>query len=338
MDAFHFSTHAIEGLRNFGAEDFSTLKNTLRNIQHVSALLNSAVKFQLPDNGQLIQGELRALPEVFRLPYPVIAVEFRVTQTSLLGQQPIKAMGESVSVSSKRVALAIEINEATFDAFNWLLPDSKYELFVADGSVAVVPVFYSDQADQWSLPPCAVVIPGRKSEVAQDKATATKQVFGGQLPQGTKLLPIEMHPVPLLPEYCAWLEARENENYTNAVAMQDCLDEVPAVLNLIEVLACRNVTSETQAPSTALNKKRILNGKTPFYEYKILTLDGSSVATSKPRATGALSASPRVHLRRGHIRRLPDRVVWVNAAVVGNRNSGMLVKDYSVLAQRGSPD
>ena len=140
MDAFHFSTHAIEGFRNFGLQDFATSNASLRNIQRVSALLNSAVKFQLPDNGQLIQGELRALPEVFRLPYPVVAVEFRVTQTSPTEQQPIKAMGEVVSVSSKRIALAVEINEATFDAFSWLLPDSKYGLFVADSSVLIVPV------------------------------------------------------------------------------------------------------------------------------------------------------------------------------------------------------
>ena len=297
-----------------------------------------AVKFQLPDNGQLIQGELRALPEVFRLPYPVVAVEFRVTQTSPTEQQPIKAMGEVVSVSSKRIALAVEINEATFDAFSWLLPDSKYDLFVADSSVLVVPVFYADQTAQWSLPPYAVVVPGRKSKVLQAKTAATKQVFGGQLPQGMKLLPIEMYPVPLLPEYCAWLATRENENDTNAVAMQDCLDELPAVLNLIEVLACRNVISETQTPSAALNKKRVSNGKTPFYEYKVLTLDGSNVAASMSSATGTSGISPRVHLRRGHIRRLPDRVVWVNAAVVGNRNSGMLVKDYSVLAQRSRHD
>ena len=49
-------------------------------------------------------------------------------------------MGEVVSVSSKRIALAVEINEATFDAFSWLLPDSKYDLFVADSSVLIVPV------------------------------------------------------------------------------------------------------------------------------------------------------------------------------------------------------
>ena len=120
--------------------------------------------------------------------------------------------------------------------------------------------------------------------------------------------------------------------------MQDCLDELPAVLNLIEVLACRNVISETQTPSAALNKKRVSNGKTPFYEYKVLKLDGSNVAASMSSATGISGISPRVHLRRGHIRRLPDRVVWVNAAVVGNRKSGMLVKDYSVLAQRSSPN
>lgn len=37
------------------------------------------------------------------------------------------------------------------------------------------------------------------------------------------------------------------------------------------------------------------------------------------RAVGSSHSGPGVHLRRGHIRRLKTKNVWVNACVVGNK-------------------
>jgi hypothetical protein len=48
---------------------------------------------------------------------------------------------------------------------------------------------------------------------------------------------------------------------------------------------------------------------------------------------GGTHASPRIHLRRGHIRHLPRKNVWVNATVVGRR-TGVVMKDYSVKASK----
>jgi hypothetical protein len=48
------------------------------------------------------------------------------------------------------------------------------------------------------------------------------------------------------------------------------------------------------------------------------------------KASGGTHASPRVHLRRGHIRRLPGKNIWVNATIVGNSDLGVVIKDYSV--------
>lgn len=51
----------------------------------------------------------------------------------------------------------------------------------------------------------------------------------------------------------------------------------------------------------------------------------------RPSALAEPAASPREHLRRGHIRRLEDgRKFWINAAVVAAGNGGKIHKDYGI--------
>lgn len=100
------------------------------------------------------------------------------------------------------------------------------------------------------------------------------------------------------------------------------------VLSLILALQCSNVGTETIPPPPTLNKKRIQNGRLPFVEYKILTIEGTRVPSEPGTGT---HASPRQHLRRGHVRRLSDgRKVWVHQCLVGDPKKGTIVKDYRV--------
>lgn len=120
--------------------------------------------------------------------------------------------------------------------------------------------------------------------------------------------------------------------YKHAGIMQDVFDTmhdcVRVVLSLLEVLQCSNVTTETVTPSAALNKKRARNGKEPFDSYHVL-----KIPTHATRAEdqGGSHASPRQHLRRGHVRRLAtDKTTWVNATIVGSAKNGTVTKDYRV--------
>lgn len=113
-----------------------------------------------------------------------------------------------------------------------------------------------------------------------------------------------------------------------SIAMGDLHCELRSVLQLVAALRCRNVSTSTARPPDKINKKRESQGKQPFFSYHVLEL---AEHDSAPR--GALSgthASPRTHLRRGHIRRLSqDRVVWVNACVVRGE-LGFVEKDYAI--------
>jgi hypothetical protein len=100
-------------------------------------------------------------------------------------------------------------------------------------------------------------------------------------------------------------------------------------MNLFYILGCSNVETADNPALAALNKKRAKAGKCPVLEYKTLVLKIDAQRTSG-QAGGGTHASPRVHLRRGHVRRLETgRRVWVQACVVGSTH-GMVLKDYRV--------
>lgn len=101
-----------------------------------------------------------------------------------------------------------------------------------------------------------------------------------------------------------------------------------AVLFFCIVIGCSNTEFQEHRPSEKLNKKRQRKGNCPLFTYKTLTLtdDGRQGLKNEPSGT---HESPRVHLRRGHIRRLQSgRMTWVQPCVVGDHNRGVVDKDY----------
>jgi len=99
---------------------------------------------------------------------------------------------------------------------------------------------------------------------------------------------------------------------------------------------CTNVRSVDVFPPPALNKKRQQQGKPPLFTYKTLhVLAGDRSASHDKRADDAeAKRSPRLHFRRGHIRRISgDRMTWVQPCMVGDQRRGMVQKAYALVAQ-----
>ena len=83
---------------------------------------------------------------------------------------------------------------------------------------------------------------------------------------------------------------------------------------------------------TFTNKRKIAEGKKPTYDWRTVVIDGKAI---KREHKGGTHASPRLHDRRGHSRRLPDgRIVWVRPCKVGDASKGVVFKDYQVKEQR----
>lgn len=138
---------------------------------------------------------------------------------------------------------------------------------------------------------------------------------------------------------------KENEEYKNAydVLYDGIVEEelreyalyilergVCRVLASLSIIACSNVELKDNTKyNKTIRRGKVKNGL-PLYTYKTLHIKTNKPA-SKSESLGGTHASPRVHLRRGHIRKLPNgNTTWVQSCVVGTKDNGIVEKDYKV--------
>lgn len=101
-------------------------------------------------------------------------------------------------------------------------------------------------------------------------------------------------------------------------------------------LHCTNVRSVDNAPPDALNKKRQKAGKLPLFTYKTLHIISGERTGPHSQSDDDEEArqGPRLHFRRGHIRRVSEgRITWVQQCMVGNRRLGVVEKTYALEAR-----
>lgn len=104
------------------------------------------------------------------------------------------------------------------------------------------------------------------------------------------------------------------------------------VIELTTALSCTNVETQIDTPSRLLQRQRKKGRKAPLFDYHVLILNGQGIADGNDGSqAGNAKGSPRTHLRRGHLRRLPHREerVWINDTIV-NPGNGFVSKDYSI--------
>ena len=81
---------------------------------------------------------------------------------------------------------------------------------------------------------------------------------------------------------------------------------------------------------TFTNRRKMQQGKAPTYDWTTVYIE-----PAKPRSAskGGTHASPRLHDRRGHLRRLTTgKNVWVKACKVGDASKGAIFHDYKIEA------
>ncbi|HFR6111588.1 TPA: hypothetical protein ACHXHX_004453, partial [Shigella sonnei] len=70
--------------------------------------------------------------------------------------------------------------------------------------------------------------------------------------------------------------------------------------------------------------------KRPSYTYKVLQLSETKVQ-SNHTGTGKSGGTKRMHLRRGHIRRKNNKLIWIRPAMINaNSRAGIVDKDYQI--------
>lgn len=106
------------------------------------------------------------------------------------------------------------------------------------------------------------------------------------------------------------------------------------LLCFVAALQCSNVIEvdtlpqPVAAPSVGAKAKK----KLPTFSYKELIIDTKGKVVKKGGdGESSTQNTKRIHLRRGHIRRLTNKTVWVNPCVVGDKTKGVVEKDYKVI-------
>lgn len=118
-----------------------------------------------------------------------------------------------------------------------------------------------------------------------------------------------------------------NAQWHPSIPFSDIEDEIGALFDFLNAMACKNVHVEkSQAKASKQGKK--VKSALPFDDYHYLTVDVPGKSGARVEGLGGSHRSPREHLRRGHIRRLESGPIWVNACVVNAGIGGKVGKSY----------
>ncbi len=172
--------------------------------------------------------------------------------------------------------------------------------------------------DSWEPCPVGITVFGDWWDYS-DKSIPT-------LGSDTNGFKLKCSPISIYPNQFKGVEDDINRGEIHGITI-----DTKALLELLEALSCRNVTTANYQDASPVNEKRIKVGKMPFYETKMLVVDTRSCTIGKHGNGCGTHQSPRQHLRRGHIRRLTSGNFWVNSCVVGSGDKGHIEKRYMVM-------
>lgn len=333
VQTLNYCAHAIEDLRETAATLAGQAPDSARVLRRVIAMLQASVKFILPNCCNLVEpDEVRqAHMDLVRLPFPCVAFEAPWEKEDAGPAY----MGEfRMTLANKRIALCWDTPQhAPLPGLNSFFDEFE------EGGVFVLPIYWGPEYKKWTVALGGTFIPYENKLFQQDlaeSAPASRIANSAQIAVGhahAKSMQFRAEPFPILPEFYEHVAASYGSRVkANAQILVDSHDESMALVQACSVINCANIsTADVEAPA-ALNKKRQASGKQPFFSYKVLQLAEDRKAPGRAGAgAGGQHASPRMHLRRGHLRRLEHKTVWVRPAMINaDSTRGAVFKDYGL--------
>ena len=321
ITARNYAAQAERGVAEMERQLLSRgFKSDANEAKFLKTVIGEAQHFALPDGGKLFDDDLRGLRgRSVRLPYAITTVEYfdpeySVKKRMTLGIELPKETGLSIirGFGDSWVGMADLVARKCADEDTLIFVDALGEV---NGHWMAGLVSFVITGSQWE---------GGDGDIRWDPPSE----------EGKDELTIGGFCIPKFSEI--WVEngITDSEDCTLfRSAMRSAVHGAGVLFELCEALSCSNVQTEPlERIDQAKNARRIRDGKLPLYETKILTIDAPVSVAKRGDGSGTHHASPRQHLRRGHIRRYDERQIWVNSCVVGSLSSGRIDKQYRVQA------
>jgi hypothetical protein len=315
----NYSSHAITDLLPTMTEALRDLRS--RDAEQILAFIDGvrrAEKFVLPDHGSLVY-DMEQVPdgiEITRLPFPLTVMEVPFSWDH--------GGSTTVIASSKRLILAREgifVRKGT--------PFRTVRDSETPNAVKIDVACWIDRDRTWILQPVgAILMIGWKS---YGKGAVNDDARGDLFRDAAMF---RMMTEPTLDDTVDIVCEKISYEQFIEQCGDDLSSEIRMLAEMMTVLSCSNVGTETARPPEKLQKARAKSGREPFYDVHMLTVNGENLAYAPSAARGEDVDGFRVrqHVRRGHVRRLADgRKIWVNRTVVAaGSKHGVAEKIYRV--------
>ena len=295
IQTLNYSSQAIDDFLGHAKAWATSNPVAAKSLITTATQLRESEKFILPENGNLLGVDVlkEHYSDLLRIPYPTIALEFPTTLTFNGG--------------SKKNILLCWTGTDFIDRNTWqgeIEPGQESEI------ICFTNIFWSEQQRTWLPSPFAFWF-HRECLLPMDQTSRTK--WQVHMVESTSCLDL----LASMPPEQYDMEANHNLKVGMDVILEFCL-----------TVNCENVEQVSLPAPKLLNRKRLEKGRESFYSYRILAIPGHNTQGT----TGAGShASPRLHLRRGHLRRLATgKVTWVRHTMVGSVDKGVVEKTYAV--------
>lgn len=338
----NYTSSAIDDLRELERNCLYEAPYSAYVLRNVINLLENSVKFILPNCADFIAPEdLRQTHlDLARLPYPVVTFEIpwekEGTLETYFDKQALR--------STKRIALCWEAKAELepVPGINHVL-----ERFPG-GGVFVCSVYWVDDSRRWNPSYGALFYPYDNTlntvvdltsrPGATRLAVASLQDAG--LVSQTHMKQYNAEPVVILPEFASQTESvLGSRDKLFADIIINSRDELQAFINACSILNCANVVEDELVPSNS-RKAQWVRGKRvkvqepavkPRFTYKVLQISDEQRSHSGGSGLSTGSHTKRMHLRRGHIRRRGERLIWIRPSVVNPGSAqGIVTKDYQL--------
>lgn len=318
------TTHLLEFMEKLIPAVKRDLKQGERDLEaaiihNVSYQLSNSTKFLMPDDCDVGIGEVT--DEVFQLarpPFDSIVLEWTESKIEIThskeGSRLSKGKCVALVTSIENILRLIptDIRDILDEQYSKPVRESNsYTAFVVVPFMQVEGLHFS----QWSEPQFAIGVLVRPD--------------GSRLVRDLALMPFSVRD-----------EAKRNGESVSEYIDKSLHSWASFATVATKAMAClnaSNVNSVTLPAPDKLNKKRLKNGKPPFFEYKILDIflgaDHSDLHSKDARNSieGWMNSGKRLHAVRGHLMRSHGMIVWRRSHMRGNPERGAIVKDYQVV-------